>query len=215
MAESKTTISINNILDFEQRYRATFINSLSGFKSVNLIGTKDRDNNENLAIFSSVVHIGANPPLIGFIVRPDSVDRHTLTNILTTQSYTLNHINDNIFNKAHQTSARYPKEESEFEAVGLTPEYKNECFAPFVKESNVQIEMEFKEKVDLKINGTSLIIGQIKSIHLPLKAIQEDGFIDLEQLNTITCSGLDSYHKTQQLNRLSYAKPNQNLKIIK
>ncbi len=215
MAESKTTISINNILDFEQRYRATFINSLSGFKSVNLIGTKDRDNNENLAIFSSVVHIGANPPLIGFIVRPDSVDRHTLTNILTTQSYTLNHINDNIFNKAHQTSARYPKEESEFEAVGLTPEYKNECFAPFVKESNVQIEMEFKEKVDLKINGTSLIIGQIKSIHLPLKAIQEDGFIDLEQLNTITCSGLDSYHKTQQLNRLSYAKPNQNLKMIK
>lgn len=215
MAESKTTISINNILDFEQRYRATFINSLSGFKSVNLIGTKDRDNNENLAIFSSVVHIGANPPLIGFIVRPDSVDRHTLTNILTTQSYTLNHINDNIFNKAHQTSARYPKEESEFEAVGLTPEYKNECFAPFVKESNVQIEMEFKEKVDLKINGTSLIIGQIKSIHLPLKAIKEDGFIDLEQLNTITCSGLDSYHKTQQLNRLSYAKPNQNLKMIK
>ena len=215
MAESKTTISINNILDFEQRYRATFINSLSGFKSVNLIGTKDRENNENLAIFSSVVHIGANPPLIGFIVRPDSVDRHTLTNILTTQSYTLNHINDNIFNKAHQTSARYPKEESEFEAVGLTPEYKNECFAPFVKESNVQIEMEFKEKVDLKINGTSLVIGQIKSIHLPLKAIQEDGFIDLEQLNTITCSGLDSYHKTQQLNRLSYAKPNQNLKMIK
>ena len=215
MAESKTMISINNILDFEQRYRATFINSLSGFKSVNLIGSKDRYNNENLAIFSSVVHIGATPPLIGLIVRPDSVDRHTLTNILTTQSYTLNHINEKIFNKAHQTSARYPKEESEFEAVGLTPEYKNECFAPFVKESNVQIEMEFKEKVDLKINGTSLVIGQIKSIHLPLKAIQEDGFIDLEQLNTITCSGLDSYHKTQQLNRLSYAKPNQNLKMIK
>jgi len=215
MAESKTMISINNILDFEQRYRATFINSLSGFKSVNLIGSKDRYNNENLAIFSSVVHIGATPPLIGLIVRPDSVDRHTLTNILTTQSYTLNHINDNIFNKAHQTSARYPKEESEFEAVGLTPEYKNECFAPFVKESNVQIEMEFKEKVDLKINGTSLVIGQIKSIHLPLKAIQEDGFIDLEQLNTITCTGLDSYHKTQRINRLSYAKPNQNLKMIK
>lgn len=215
MSDSKITFTANNILDFEQRYRAAFINSLSGFKSVNLIGTRDLDNNENLAIFSSVVHIGASPPLIGFIVRPDSVDRHTLTNVLATKSYTLNHINENIFKKAHQTSARYPKEESEFNAVGLTPEYKNECFAPFVKESHVQIEMEFKEKVDLKINGTSLIIGQIKSIHLPLKAIQEDGFIDLEQLNTITCSGLDSYHKTERLDRLSYAKPNQNLKIIK
>lgn len=215
MFHSKTSFTLDEILDFEQRYRAVFINSLSGFKSVNLIGTKDLNNNENLAIFSSVVHIGANPPLIGFIIRPDSVDRHTLSNILSTKSYTLNHINEEIFSKAHQTSARYAKEVSEFDAVGLTPEYKNDCFAPFVNESHMQIEMEFKEKVDLKINGTSLIIGLIKSIHLPIETIQEDGFIDLEQLNTVTCSGLDSYHKTELLNRLSYAKPNQNLKIIK
>ena len=47
MFHSKTSFTLDEILDFEQRYRAVFINSLSGFKSVNLIGTKDLNNNEN------------------------------------------------------------------------------------------------------------------------------------------------------------------------
>ena len=37
---------------------------------------------------------------------------------------------------------------------------------------------------------------------------EDDGFVDIEKANSITCSGLDSYHKTIQLDRLSYAKPN-------
>ncbi|MFN6039875.1 MAG: flavin oxidoreductase, partial [Bacteroidota bacterium] len=73
--------NLQDILSFEQRYRATFINSIGGFKSVALIGTKNSSGQTNLAIFNSLVHIGANPPLLGFIVRPDSVERHTLENI--------------------------------------------------------------------------------------------------------------------------------------
>jgi len=41
---------------------------------------------------------------------------------------------------------------------------------------------------------------------VPQDCLEEDGFISLEKANTITCSGLDSYHKTIQLDRLSYAK---------
>jgi hypothetical protein len=36
-----------------------------------------------------------------------------------------------------------------------------------------------------------------------------DGFVDLEKAGTLTCSGLDSYHKTARIARLSYAKPDQ------
>ena len=46
-------------------YKRNFINSLGGFKSIALCGTVDMKNNENLAIFNSVVHIGSNPPLLG------------------------------------------------------------------------------------------------------------------------------------------------------
>jgi flavin reductase (DIM6/NTAB) family NADH-FMN oxidoreductase RutF len=209
-----TFIDTTSLLQMDQRKRAMLINSIGGYKFISLIGTVDENKNTNLAIFSSLFHLGANPALIGFIMRPDSVDRHTLANILATKIYTINHINENIYKQAHQTSARYEKEISEFDATGLTPEYKNNFIAPFVKESNIQMGVVFKERIDLKINGTILIIGEITQLYYPTDCISEDGFIDIEKANTVTCSGLDSYHTTNRLARLSYAKPNEETKII-
>jgi flavin reductase (DIM6/NTAB) family NADH-FMN oxidoreductase RutF len=194
-------------MEMEQRQRAHLVNSVGGFKSVCLIGTVDVLGNTNLAIFNSIVHIGANPPLISFIMRPDSVERHTLSNILSIGYYTINHLNVEIYKKAHQTSARYPKEVSEFDATGLTPEFKNNFNAPFVFESNIQLGIEFKERVNLTINNTIMIIGEIKEMYFPNNCLQDDGFLDIEKAGTIACSGLDSYHFTNRLERLTYAKP--------
>jgi flavin reductase (DIM6/NTAB) family NADH-FMN oxidoreductase RutF len=204
-----TFIDTAALQQMEQRKRAMLINSIGGFKFVSLIGTIDEENNTNLAIFSSLFHLGANPALIGFIMRPDSVDRHTLSNIMTTKVYTINHINESIHKQAHQTSARYEKEVSEFDATGLTTEYKNNFVAPYVRESNIQMGVIFRERIDLNINGTILIIGEITQLYYPQDCICEDGFIDIEKANTITCSGLDSYHSTNRLSRLSYAKPDE------
>jgi flavin reductase (DIM6/NTAB) family NADH-FMN oxidoreductase RutF len=202
----KIQISASELMDMEQRKRAHLINSVGGFKSVCLIGSSDLNGQTNLAIFSSIVHIGANPPLISFIMRPDSVERHTLSNIIETGSYTINHLNESIYKQAHQTSARYPKEVSEFDANKLTEEYKGGCKAPFVKESNIQLEIEFKQRIDLTINNTIMIIGEIKNIYFPENCLQEDGFLSIEKAGTITCSGLDSYHITNTIERLPYAK---------
>lgn len=204
----KTHIGYNELLNWETRKRANLINSIGGFKSVCLIGTQNKLKHSNLAIFNSIIHIGANPPLIGFIIRPDSVDRHTLANIEETGHYTINHINETIFEQAHQTSARYPKEISEFEATDLSSEYKNEFEAPYVEESAIKMGVQFKERIDIKLNNTILIIGEIKEIYFPENCLCEDGFLDIEKAKTITCSGLDSYHKTERLERLTYAKPN-------
>ncbi len=201
-------LSLEYILGLEQRYRATLINSLGGFKSVNLVGTKNQNGQTNLAVFNSIFHLGASPALVGMIVRPDSVERHTYENILQTGSYTLNHLNEDIYIKAHQTSARYPREISEFTATGLNEEYKDDFFAPYVKESAIKIGVELKEKIELKINGTILVIGAIKEVYLPANALLEDGFVDLEKAGTIASSGLDAYYKTTRLARLSYAKTN-------
>lgn len=202
-----THISSTQIADMEQRYRAAFINSLGGFKSVVLVGTSDEQGLTNLAIFNSLFHIGANPPLCGLIFRPDSVERHTLTNIENTGFYTINHLSEDIYTKAHQTSARYPKDQSEFEATGLSPEFMEGFQAPFVAESKVRFALELREKIPLVLNGTILIIGQITHVWLPDGVLQPDGFVDLELAGTLTCSGLDSYHRTQRIARLSYAKP--------
>lgn len=207
----KKHFSYEEIIQMDLRKRVQFINSLGGFKSVCLIGTQNKNNQSNLAIFSSLIHIGSHPPLFGIISRPAAYERHTLENILETGFYTINHINEDIYKQAHQTSARYDKDISEFDVTGLNREYKNNFFAPFVAESNIQLAVEFKEKTDLQINNTVLIIGEVKAVYFPENCQSEDGFLDLEKANTLTCSGLDSYHKTVKIDRLSYAKPDKEL----
>jgi flavin reductase (DIM6/NTAB) family NADH-FMN oxidoreductase RutF len=202
-------------MSLDKNKRVQFINSLGGFKSVSLIGTSDLEGNENLAIFSSIFHIGANPPLIGLIFRPSPPERNTYNNIIDTGFYTINHINESIYRQAHQTSARYDESESEFEITNLKPEYKDSFFAPYVAESNIQLGIEFKEQIIIPINNTTMIIGEITQVYIPENCLSEDGFVDIEKANSITCSGLDSYHKTVQLDRLSYAKPNQEITSIK
>lgn len=211
----KLNFNSESIMSLDKNKRVQFINSLGGFKSVSLIGTSDLEGNTNLAIFSSIFHIGANPPLIGLIFRPSPPERNTYNNIIDTGFYTINHINESIYWQAHQTSARYDQTESEFEITNLKPEYKDNFFAPYVAESNIQLGIEFKEQITIPINNTTMIIGEITQIYIPENCFSEDGFVDIEKANSITCSGLDSYHKTVQLDRLSYAKPNQEITSIK
>lgn len=204
--KNKINFKTGDLEKMEKQTAVHLINSLGGFKSVALVGTSDLQGNTNVSIFSSFFHIGANPPLIGMIFRPSPPERDTMRNILDTGFYTVNHINEQIYKQAHQTSARYNKEISEFDAAGLIAEYKNNFPAPFVLQSSIQLGIEFKEKTALPINNTTLIIGEIVEIFIPEDCLSEDGFVDLEKANTLTCSGLDSYHKTMQLDRLSYAK---------
>ena len=202
------------IVALPKRYRTNLINSLSGFKSGNLIGTISPNGQENLAIFTSVVHLGANPALMGFIMRPVSVPRHTYENIIETGSFTINHIATNFYKKAHQTAARYDRERSEFLEVGLTPFYTEHIKAPYVQESKVKIGLSFVEKLEIKANGTQMIIGAIEEILVPPELILSDGYLDLEKAETVAVSCLDGYHRTEQLARLTYAKPDLEPRVI-
>ena len=200
-------ITNENILQFEKLYRTNFVNSLPGFKSANLIGTISKDGKTNLAIFSSVIHVGANPPLVGMLVRPASVPRHTYTNIKETNFFTINHINKEIYKQAHQTSARYDKDISEFDECDLTPEYSETIKAPYVKESKIKIGCRFVEEHLIKSNDTIFLVGEILEVIIPDGSLLSDGYVDIEKAETIAISGLDSYHETKKISRLSYAKP--------
>jgi flavin reductase (DIM6/NTAB) family NADH-FMN oxidoreductase RutF len=196
-----------------QRYRANFINSLSGFKSANLVGTVSKDQQTNLCIISSAFHIGADPALMGFINRPHSVDRHTLENLIDTGYYTINHVNTGIIDQSHQTSARYNRDESEFTETGLTPLWYEDFIAPFVGESFVRIGVEYKEHHTL-MNNTVMVLGEIVMVDTPEDSVQEDGVVDMTITNTVAVSGLDSYHAPKKIKRLGYAKPHQPVCII-
>ena len=196
------------------RYRTQLINSLSGFKSANLIGTCDDRKNTNLAIFSSIFHVGAHPPLLGMIVRPHSVARHTLENLLQSGYYTINHVSETFYKQAHQTSARYDEEVSEFQATGLTPCWHHDFPAPFVEQSPVQLGMSVREHQKLAINDTVMVIGEISLINIKEDIVRNDGYVDIEAAGVVTASSLDTYHRTKMLAKLSYAKPEQELQEL-
>lgn len=204
-------LTSEDIAALETRFRARFINSLSGFKSANLVGTQDAKGITNLSMISSAFHIGADPALMGMIIRPDGVPRDTLDNIKQTGVYTINQVSAQIYKQAHQTSARYDVNVSEFEQVGLTAEYINDVAAPFVAQSRLKFSLQVREIIPLAINNTILVIGEISHVLFVEQALKADGYLDIESLETIAVSGLDSYHTTKRLSRLSYAKPGQDL----
>lgn len=200
-------LSSEDIEAMETRPRAALINCVSGFKSANLVGTIGASGQSNLAIMSSCVHIGSHPPLLALIIRPGMRDRHTLSNILTKRCYTINHVSLDIIEQAHQTAARYPVDESEFDAAGLTHEWRDDFGAPFVAEARIKLGMELREYQTLAINDTHLVIGEIVSVEIPDDSVRDDHSIDLAAAQTAALSGLDSYHTTSIEKRMAYAKP--------
>jgi flavin reductase (DIM6/NTAB) family NADH-FMN oxidoreductase RutF len=206
--------SSDQIKGWDRFYRSNFINSLSGFKSASLIATVNLQGIPNLAIFSNIVHIGADPALIGFINRPREAAPHTLSNIESTSVYTINHIHHSLIEKAHQTSAKYPEAENEFEKVGLTAEWKENTKAPFVLESKIKYALDLVEIIPIQYNNTSLVIGGITQILVHEDIVGADGFLSIEKAGTVASLGLDGYYSADLLARFAYAKPGKALEKI-
>ena len=182
------------------------MNSCSGYKSANLIGTKSEDNVTNVAVFSSVTHLGSNPALLGFFLRPTTVMRNTYYNLKTTGVYTINHIYEDILEDAHHTSAKYDETISEFDVTNLEEDYKSDFHAPFVKGSPIQMAMRFVEEYPIKANNTILVIGKIEKLYVPDALLDKDGFIDLSKGKVATINGLDGYSIPNLKMRQAYQK---------
>lgn len=196
-----------DISDLNKIYRINLINSCSGFKSANLLGSISPDNILNVAVFSSVTHLGSTPPTLGFILRPTSVPRNTHKNIKDTGYFTINHIYEDIIEDAHHTSAKYPEEVSEFDKTNLEAEFKGKYKAPFVKNAPVQMSMKFIEEIYVPSNDVMLIVAQIEELYIKDELLQEDGLINLSIGKVATINGLDTYAIPKFKKQLSYQRP--------
>ena len=201
-------LSGDDMAALANRYRANLINSITGFKPALLLGTASAAGLTNLAVFNNVFHIGASPPLLGMIVRPcpEGTERHSLDNILETGHYTLNHINSGMLPAAHQTSARYPRAESEFEATGLAEVWQPGFPAPFVGEATIHMGLRLAEHQELALNKTHMIIGSLEYLSCPEDCLREDGTVNLTNAGSVATCGLDSYHRVNPGERYAYAK---------
>jgi len=200
-------ITLSDIEAQDKIYRLNLINSVSGYKSAQLIGTRSEAGKENLAVFSSVIHLGSNPPYIGFILRPTTVPRHSYSNFKAHGSFSLNAITADQIAAAHHSSASYPEGISEFEKTGLVAETKAGTHIPFVKGSPIQLLCSYENEYLIKENNTLLIVGMIQELFIDEGLLLEDGWVQLDKGKIVSINGLDGYALPQLLDRFPYARP--------
>ncbi|MEM9158521.1 MAG: flavin reductase family protein [Verrucomicrobiota bacterium] len=189
--------------------RLNLINSVTGIKPANLIGTIASNGTPNLAIFSSILHLGSNPALIGFILRPHGeFRRDTYLNLQQNGSCTVNSVQAEFAENAHYTSAKFESSISEFGEVGLTEEYRKDCPAPFVAESRLKYSLKLEQTIPIELNGTTLVIGSIQDLYVEDQAVSPDGYIDFQELNLVGVGGLNSYYSLSKVLELPYARVN-------
>ena len=199
--------NLEDIKAFSKIYRLNMINSVTGYKSANMIGTKSSSGKENVAVFSSITHLGSDPALLHFTLRPNTVPRDTYKNIKENSVFTVNHVSVTQIDDAHHTSARYDEDISEFDQTLLEPEYKLNWDAPFVKGAPVALGCRYLNEYDIVENGCVLIIAAIDHIFVEDELLQEDGWVKLETGKVVAINGLDGYALPQLQKRLEYARP--------
>jgi flavin reductase (DIM6/NTAB) family NADH-FMN oxidoreductase RutF len=190
------TFNKEELAGMDRSMRINLFNSITGIKPANLVGTISAAGQTNLAIFSSVFHMGSDPALIGMILRPHrEVRRDSYENMKETGQYTINHVPLHSIESAHKTSSRFEKEISEFLECGFTEDYIEGFKAPFVKESRIRFGLSLVEEIPVKHNQTTILIGQIENIVIEAALLDETGRLDLEEAQTAGVSGLDSYYQ--------------------
>ena len=205
-----TFFSEKDILQMPKVKRLNIINSITGIKPANLISTIDERNRHNLAIFSSVVHLGSNPALIGFILRPqEKIRRHTYENILENGYYTINHLPNHKTLEGHYTSAKFDKETSEYDVCHFTPEFQHDFPVPYVKESFLKMGLKHVESIPIKYNGTVMIVGKILQVYVAKSSLSEEGYINLEEAKSVGISGLNTYYDLKKIASYPYARPHE------
>ena len=202
-------LSKENIVQMDKISKLNLINSCTGYKSANLIATKSIDGDTNVAVFSSITHLGSSPALIGFIMRPTTVPRDTYKNIMETGYFTVNHITVDMIADAHHTSANYDTGVSEFDKTNLIEEYKENFPIPFVKGSPVQLYCKFVNEYYIKENDTIHVIASIEHLFFEEELQHKDSWLQLDKANVITLNGLDGYCLPKLVDRFKYARKDQ------
>jgi len=205
--ENLKLIARSDIEAMDRIQRLNLVNSLTGYKAANLVGTRSAAGQSNLAIISSVVHLSSSPPVLGFMQRPTTVPRHSYQNILETGTFTINHVHTEFADRAHYTSAKFEKHESEFSSCKLGEQYLDGFPAPFVQESRLKLGISYLERYEIQASNTLFVVGSIERIYLPEAVLFEDGQLDLNALGTVAISGLNNYHLPTQIASFPYARP--------
>ena len=180
-------------IDFETSYKI-LIGSVVP-RPIAWVSSKSKTGLYNLAPFSFFNAVSSNPPIIVFSaglksVRTENgfevVPKDSLVNIKDTGEFVVNIVSHKLAEKMNQTSANYPADVSEFDAVGLTPVASHVVSVPRVGEALVSMECKLYQHIEFgkQAGAGNLIIGEVVCFHVD-DSVYKDGHIDVDILDPV------------------------------
>jgi len=165
-------------------------NAIVGPRPIGWISTQSKAGVANLAPYSFFNAFNYVPPIIGF----SSVGyKDTVRNIEETGEFVWNLVTKDLAEVMNQSSAVYPPEISEFDALNLEKASSTLVTPPRVAKAKVAFECQCTEIIQLKgISGekvkTWLVLGEVVKIHID-QSLLKDGVYDTAKAGHILRAG--------------------------
>ncbi len=163
------------------------------------VSSISKDGVNNLAPYSFFNGIGANPPSMLFcpVNRRDGSQKDSLLNVLDTKEFVVNVVSFADAEVMNNSSADFPTEVSEFEALGIETLASEKVTPLRVASSLAQFECRLLKHIELADGpaGANVVIGEIVMMHVA-DSIINDGIIDPAKLDSIGRLGGKAYAKT-------------------
>ena len=180
-------------------------------RPIALVGSKDVNNNYNLAPFSFFNAFGANPPIVGFspaLSGRTGLPKDTLLNIKSTEEFTVSIVTSSLVHQTSLASCEFDKDIDEFKKSGLNKNPSEVIATPGVKESPFIMECKLIDIIELgsKPGSGNLILGEVVFFHIDKNLFNNDGSIDPFKIDHIGRSG-GSWYTEVKKSLFSISKP--------
>ena len=180
-------------------------------RPIALVGSKDVNNNYNLAPFSFFNAFGANPPIVGFspaLSGRTGLPKDTLLNIKSTKEFTVSIVTSSLVHQTSLASCEFDKDIDEFKKSGLNKNQSEVIATPGVKESPFIMECKLIDIIELgsKPGSGNLILGEVVFFHIDKNLFNDDGSIDPFKIDHIGRGG-GSWYTEVKKSLFSISKP--------
>jgi flavin reductase (DIM6/NTAB) family NADH-FMN oxidoreductase RutF len=199
--------------------RQGYLNAAIAPRPICFASTIDKAGQVNLSPFSFFNLFSTTPPILIFSpsrrVR-DNTTKHTWHNVLEVPETVINIVDYPMVHQVSLASCEYPKEMSEFEKAGFTPEPATLVRPPMVKESKVRIECKVIDTRPLgdQPGSGNLVICEALRMHIDESILDSTtGRIDQRRFPLVARLGEDWYCTAEPANLFRVEKPNVHLGI--
>jgi flavin reductase (DIM6/NTAB) family NADH-FMN oxidoreductase RutF len=159
--------------ELAQSERYKILTGLVFPRPIALISTFSDNGVANCAPYSFFNAVCETPMLVvvSFTARSDGKRKHSLANILRTETFVVNLVDEQIANGMHLSSAELPEEVSEFDEAGFTAAPCNVVPHPRIAQAPISFECRLFQHIEV---GTAreIVLGEVVHIHA------RDGLID-------------------------------------